>query len=132
MSFRGSLLPGAAVVIVLDPESPRVQVLAIGHQVPPILLDLVFLVVPYVLFALGAEIVLGVLADLTGIKGFVGKQKDVRVVLLLALEELPEVHGACDEERIDSINPHPIDVPIPSNSDQVFVLRNVAKEAHTL
>jgi len=73
-----------------------------------------------------------VLSNLSGVDGFVGHDKNIGVVLLLADYQLPEIYRTCDYHGKVMVDSHAIGVSIVGDSPKMFKFGHVAIEAHAL
>ena len=72
------------------------------------------------------------LGNLGGVEGFIRHAKEIRVILLLADDELPEVDGPGDGGGVPVVDAHAVDVAVVGHPPHVLDLGLVSEEAHAL
>lgn len=117
---------------MLDSKSLRVDRGTIRQQTELLLDHLELTVLPLLLHTHRAQVASRMLSQLCRVKSLVGKNQNLWIVLLVTIDQLPEVNWSCDVHRVGVVDPHPIQIFKVSDTVKGGVLFDIAKEAHSL
>lgn len=113
-------------------KSKRVKFLTVRQKDIPFVLELEYIAFLDFLFFLQTLVAKRIVTGLGRVVVLEVNHQDVRVCLLISIDDLSEVNWACDGYCPLMIEAHSVDIAITANPQHVLRSRLICKEAHSL